>query len=76
MNNGTGFCRVSVWLAGSGGGLFPTRSSFEWFKREHRDELIESGQLILGRGRRPDIVGPDIERLAVEILRREQSKAA
>lgn len=52
--------------------MFPTVSAFEWFVRQHRAELIASGELIIRRGAGGTLVGPGLGRLVVEIVRREQ----
>jgi hypothetical protein len=70
------FRRARDWVREEGGGIFPTFSAFEWFKRKHRAELIESGELITRRGTGGDLVGPGFGRKAVEILQREQQGAA
>ena len=51
--------------------IFPTKSSWEWFKRSHFEKLIASGELIPGRGRRGDLVGENIDQVVIDILRSE-----
>lgn len=51
--------------------IFPTASSWEWFKRSHFEKLIASGELIPGRGRRGDLVGSNIDQVVIDILRSE-----
>ena len=70
------FKRARDWVAEEGGGIFPKFSSFEWFKRQHRDELVASGEIITRRGKGGDLVGPNFGRVAVEILQREQREAS
>ena len=65
------FRRHRNWVTESGGDLFPTLGSFEWFVRRHRAELIASGELIVRRGPGGTLVGPNFGRVAVEILQRE-----
>ena len=72
----TDFRRARDWVAQEGGAIFPTFGAYEWFKRNHRDELIQSGELITRRGAGGDLVGPNFGCLAVEILQREQRGAA
>lgn len=67
----TDFRRSRNWVAEFGGDLFPTHSSFEWFVRQHRQELIESGELIIRRGRAGALVGPNFGQIAVAILQRQ-----
>lgn len=62
------------WVSEHGGDLFPTAGSFEWFVRQHRRELIESGELIVRRGPGGTLVGPNFSRLAVEIMQRESRR--
>lgn len=64
------------WVAEYGGDLFPTLGSFEWFVRQHRDELVASGELIIRRGSGGSLVGPNFGRLAVAILQRQARSAA
>lgn len=66
-----GLRQATRWRKERATDVFPTNSSWEWFKRDHRDELIDSGQLIPGRGRRGDLVGSGIDDVVVAILRRE-----
>lgn len=65
------YLRYRDWVAQQGGAVFPTVGSFEWFIRRHRDELIQSGELIVRRGPGGTLVGPGFGRLAVAIMRRE-----
>ena len=51
------------WVADDGGDVFPTLSSFEWFTRQHRARLVESGQLILRPGSAGNLVGPNLHGL-------------
>jgi hypothetical protein len=66
-----GLRRASRWREESASNVFSTLSAWEWFKRQHFRELIESGQLIPNRGRRGDLVAPGIDAVVEEILRRE-----
>lgn len=62
--------------SGRGGAYFDTEDKLDWFLRMHRDELIEAGEFIPGRGSRPSLIGPRFDVLAVGILRRTGGKAA
>ena len=42
----TRFQKASDWVATSGGAVFPTFASFQWFVRKHRDELVGSRQYL------------------------------
>lgn len=53
-----------------GGAVFKTWSSFEWFVRCHRDELVAAGEYIPRRGPTGALVGPGFGRKAVEIMTR------
>lgn len=70
------FRRVRDWVAESGGDLFPTVSSFDWFLRQHRAELLRSGQVIVRRGNVGTLVGPEFEQVALGILQREMTGQA
>ncbi len=72
----TQYRKFRTWIAEQGGDLFPTVGSFEWFVRCHRDELIESGELIIRRGPAGTLVGPGFGRLVIEILQRAQRGVA
>ena len=63
--------RARNWVKESGGELFQTFSSFEWFTRQHRAELIRSGQYFPGGGRRGSLVGPEFDEVVLTILRQE-----
>lgn len=64
------------WVADNGGDMFPTFSSFEWFVRMHRDELLRSGELIIRRGSGGTLVGPRFDLVAVRIMQRNQLERA
>ncbi|NCC28542.1 MAG: hypothetical protein EOM22_10455 [Gammaproteobacteria bacterium] len=64
------------WVAANGGHIFGTFSSFEWFARRHRAELIASGQFIPRPGRGGSLCGPELAAKVLEILRREAQQAA
>ena len=70
------FMRAPNWVKDNGGDMFPTPSSWDWFKRKHKDELIASGELISRRGTGGDLVGPRIGEVAVEIMRRSHEEDA
>lgn len=65
------FKKVKEWRREHAASLFCTDGSWEWFKRTHRRELIESGALIVRTGRAGDLVhtdrvGPVIQRILQE----------
>lgn len=70
------FRKYRNWVAEQGGDIFPTVGSFEWFVRQHRDELMASGELIIRRGSGGSLVGPNFGRLAIAILQRQARSAA
>jgi len=77
MSNGyttADFMLASEWVKAHGGQVLPHFSAYQWFKRQHYTELVESGELITGRGRAGDAVGPGFGRLVIEIMQREQRK--
>jgi len=67
------FIPLREWAAQHGGATFPTYSSLEWFLRNHRPRLVESGQLILRKGSAGSLVGPGFERVVLDILREESA---
>lgn len=76
MENGntvglTGLRQAARWREERAAEVFPTQSSWDWFRRNHHQELIRAGVLIPGRGRRGDLVVDGIDRAVVDILRRE-----
>jgi hypothetical protein len=65
------FKKVKEWRREEASSLFSTDGSWEWFKRNHRHKLIESGALIVRAGRSGDLVhtdrvGPVIQRILQE----------
>ena len=53
----------------SGGEVFKTRDSLEWFCRRHTAALIASGQLIPRRGPAGTLYGPQFTQVALKIFR-------
>jgi len=74
--NAVDYLKHRDWVAEHGGAMFPTVGALEWFVRNHRQELIESGELIVRRGPGGTLVGPGFGRLAVEIVQREAQRGA
>lgn len=70
-----GFKPARRWREQQASAVFATVSAWEWFSRAHRPELIASGQLIPGRGRRGDLVGPGIGAVVLAILRRQAAES-
>ncbi len=69
MNNLLRLQPVDLVIAGGGFGAFiPTRSSWNWHKRKHMDELVTKELLVLGKGRRPDLVDPERVEEIVQIV--------
>lgn len=64
------FLPANVWVQEKGGRVFQTMGQFDWFRRRHRTELVASGQLISGGGRRADLCGPDLGRVIHKIMAR------
>lgn len=60
--------RVKDWRREDAPELFSTDGSLDWFTRTHRNELIESGALIVRAGRAGNLVhvdriGPVVQRI-------------
>ena len=53
----------------SGGEVFKTRDSLEWFCRRHTAALIASGQLSPRRGPAGTLYGPHFTQVALKIFR-------
>jgi len=69
------FQPAKKWRKTQGGHIFTTDASLDWFVRKHRKALIDSGQFIVGRGHRPNLVGPDIDWVVLEIFQRESQRS-
>lgn len=67
--------KATRWREESAGDIFPTQSSADWFFRNHHAELVASGALIPGTGRRGNLVGPGIDGVVISILRREAGRS-
>ena len=52
----------------SGGHVFPTFGSMQWFVRTHRDVLIEHGCLLPGRGGRHSLLTSKFEDVVMSLL--------
>jgi hypothetical protein len=50
MSNATDLVVVDDYIA-TRSQLFPSRSSYQWFARVHRDELVKAGALVCPTGR-------------------------
>ena len=62
-----------AWLREHPNPIFGSDASLDWFLRQHRDELLASGEVIIRRGSVGILLGPGFERKALEILRRESA---
>ena len=56
------------WVDEHGGDVFPSFTSFEWFVRKHRNELVRSQQYFPRKGSAGALVGPRIEDEVIRIL--------
>ena len=65
------FVTTQEWLDAERGKSFDTSDKLDWFIRQHRAELIASGEFIPGRGARPSLLGPGFDTLAPRLLRRQ-----
>ncbi len=54
------------WRKSEAPHVFPTKASLEWFGRQHRQRLVESGALFPRWGRAGSLVDP--ERMSAEVL--------
>ncbi|WP_078119610.1 hypothetical protein [Thiosocius teredinicola] len=70
------FKKRREWVIEDGGELFGTVGSFDWFVRQHRQELVDSGELIIRRGPGGSLVGPGFGDVAIGILQREARRIA
>lgn len=67
-----GVVPVSLWLEQEDvAGVFATAAAWNWFRKEHLPELVERGALLLGAGRRGDMVTCQTAAVVKEILLRE-----
>jgi hypothetical protein len=71
------FISAGEWREQHAGALFATQAALAWFLKSNVDELVRTGTVIRGRGRRPTLVhrkrfGPAV----VEIISRGQAKEA
>lgn len=62
------------WVDECAGDLFVSHDAFEWFVRRHRAALFASGQFIPRQGRGGALVGPQIDRVVLEIMRDEAQR--
>lgn len=61
------------WRTRFGVSVFKTKPAWDWFKRDHRRELVEAGALYLGCGRMKDMVHIDRISQVVQSIRRQES---
>ena len=59
---------LKTWHLQSGGHVFPTFGSMQWFIRTHRDVLIEQGCLLPGRGGRHSLLTSKFEDVVMTLL--------
>lgn len=70
------FITLREWIeSGQGAPAFERYDQMAWFLRSHRDELIQSGTFIPGRGNRPTLVTPHFGNILARILKREARHA-
>lgn len=62
---------IGIWLEEKARALFTTPEQWAWFCRAHKVELVESGALLLGSGRRSDYATGALEGRVRAILVRE-----
>ena len=68
-----GYTSCGDWLDRYAGPFFETRSSFDWFIKRNRDELVKLGALIPRGGRSGSLVS--IERMPKAVISILQRKA-
>lgn len=61
------------WRSQFGSTVFRTKPAWDWFKRDHRQELVEAGALFLGCGRMQDMVHVDRIGRVVQSIRQAES---
>ena len=66
MSNLKSFVKSEEWRKNEAPHVFPTKSSFEWFGRQHRERLVEAGALLPRWGRAGSLVDP--ERMSAEVI--------
>ena len=67
-----GYTTVGDWLDRYAGPFFSTRSSFDWFIKRHRAELIEREALIPRAGRSGSLISTEaFPKAVIAILKRE-----
>lgn len=66
--------RARKWQRDNPSDIFPTWATLEWFIRQHRQELIASGQLIVRRGSSGTLLGPQFEHVVLDIMRRRSAE--
>lgn len=72
-----GYTTVGDWLDRHAGPFFSTRSSFDWFVKRNRDELVDVGALIPRAGRSGSLLSIDkFPKAVLEILKREAQRRA
>lgn len=54
------------WRKSEAPHVFPTKASLEWFGRQHRERLVNSGALLPRWGRAGSLVDP--ERMSAEVI--------
>jgi hypothetical protein len=54
------------WRKDEASTVFPTKSSLEWFGRQHRERLIRAGAYLPRYGRAGSLVNP--ERMSAEVM--------
>jgi hypothetical protein len=68
---------VGDWLDHHPNPFFPTRTSLDWFIKNHREELVELGALIPRAGRNGSLLEQELfPQVVVNIHRREAQERA
>jgi len=68
----SGYTSVGEWRDNFGGPFFETRSSLDWFIKQHREELVECGALIPRGGRSGSLLSKqEFPKAVIQIFRRK-----
>lgn len=70
------FAKIKEWMPEHGGAVFPSWASWVAFKFKHREELINSGAVIIRRGTGGDLLNTELFEQVIEDILFRESKAA
>ncbi len=61
------------WVEHDARHVFPTYSSWKWFKHLHRRELVDSGAVMVRHGRLGDLINTDRIGPVIQLILQEES---